>query len=325
MANVLIIGAAGRMGNWFYRYLTYIRNQEDNLLKNNLLQIKKVKKNGLNINKIFLVDSRNLDNIVAEQDVYMSNQISDFIDKSNIVIFCTPTQITINLLKKLLKYFKSGTTVVEVSSIKNQIYKKLEKYSRLRSEIQFLSIHPMFGPGAPVSSPSNIILHVLVNSLSKPRQTRLIKAIFPNFTIITLEKPESHDTLVSLMISLIYFMNLVFSKTLIDTIAGLDIETKKSKLKFLKQISGSSYKIQSVLSESILTDDASLFIGLFLGSPVSKQIIRRYGRLYNQLAAKLEDKNKPYLKNYILKTKKEVSEQVNLEDSYEILYRFLNK
>ena len=84
MVNVLIIGAAGRMGNWFYRYLTYIRNQEDNLLKNNLHQIKRVKKNRLNINKIFLVDSRNIDNIVAEQNVYMSNQISDFIDKSNI-------------------------------------------------------------------------------------------------------------------------------------------------------------------------------------------------------------------------------------------------
>ena len=65
MVNVLIIGAAGRMGNWFYRYLTYIRNQEDNLLKNNLHQNKKVKKNRLNINKIFLVDSRNIDNIVA--------------------------------------------------------------------------------------------------------------------------------------------------------------------------------------------------------------------------------------------------------------------
>ncbi len=70
---------------------------------------------------------------------------------------------------------------------------------------------------------------------------------------------DNHDSLVSIMISLIYFINLVFSKMLIDTTEKYNSKRRKVDLKFLKQISGSSYKVQSMLSESILTDDPSLF------------------------------------------------------------------
>ncbi len=322
MANVLIIGAGGRMGNWFYRYLLYRRNQDDDLLQNIQINSKKGK-NKMCINKLFLVDSKKLENI-TEQGVYTSNRITDFVNESNIIIFCTPTEVTMNLISKLFKLFKAGTTIIEVSSIKNQIYEKLEKYSRLRTEIQFLSIHPMFGPGALVSSTNNIILHVLMNSRYKPRETKLVKAIFPNFKIIELDGPANHDKLVSLMISLIYFINLIFSKMLLETVKELDLKSNDTKLKFIKQISGSSYKLQSLLSESILTDDISLFIGLFLSSPISKQIIKKYGRLYNELATKLEKRNRSFLEDYILMTKKEITAQINIESSYESLYKFLN-
>lgn len=325
MSNILIIGAGGRMGSWFFRYFKYLRDIRDDKLAANNIKSRHNKK-FIHINKIFLVDSKKIDKLDGfnERDVYTSTKISDFIGEANIVIFCTPTATTTKLLRNLLKSFSPGAIIIEVSSIKDEIHKKLKSYSSDKN-FQFLSIHPMFGPGATVSSTSNIILHVPIQNSFKDKETKLVKKIFQNPKIISLENASSHDTLVSIMISLIYFMNLIFSKTLIDTINKYDLKSEKINLKLLKQISGSSYKIQSILSESILTDEASLFTGLFLNSPKSKTIIKKYGEIYNNLASRLEKRNIEYVEKYVSNIKKEIGSQLDLDASYRVLYEFLNR
>lgn len=183
----------------------------------------------------------------------------------------------------------------------------------------------MFGPGALVASPNNIVLHVPVQSSNRSHEFRLVKRIFPKFRIIKVDNASNHDSLVSIMISLIYFINLVFSRLLIDTISNYDSKSKEVNLKFLKQISGSSYKVQSMLSESILTDDPSLFSGLFLNSPISISTIRKYGKLYNDLSELLEETNKKDIENYVSEVKKEIATQIDLDQSYRKLYKFLNR
>ncbi|HSA75845.1 MAG TPA: prephenate dehydrogenase/arogenate dehydrogenase family protein [Candidatus Nitrosocosmicus sp.] len=326
VSNILIIGAGGRMGGWFFRYFKYLRSRNDGQLnEDNKKSI--YNKNFIHIGKIFLVDSKKIDKIdgYKERDVFVSTKISDFLREANVVVFCTPTDVTIKLLHKLLDTFELGTIIIEVSSIKSQIHKKLESYSNHDKKFLFISIHPMFGPGALVSSTSNIILHVPNKNSPKNRETKLVKKIFPNLEIIKIENAASHDVLVSVMISLIYFMNLIFSKTLLDTINNYDLRSRKINLRLLKRISGSSYKIQSVLSESILTDDASLFVGLFLNSPKSITIIKKYGKLYNNLASKLEKRDSEYVGNFVSNIKKEIGSQIDLDASYRVLYEFLNR
>jgi prephenate dehydrogenase len=324
LSNVLIIGAGGKMGSWFFRYFIYLRDQHENHLK---VTKKITKKKYVNLDKIFLVDNKRIDNIDGFKDrqVYFSQHFSDFIKDSNIIVFCTPAEVTIRLLRNLVKTIKPGTTIIEVSSIKNQIHKKLSMYSNNQKYIQFISIHPMFGPGALVNSNSNIILHVPIESSKRLQETKLVKKIFPEFKIIKMANADNHDSLVSIMISLIYFINLVFSKMLIDTTEKYNSKRRKVDLKFLKQISGSSYKVQSMLSESILTDDSSLFAGLFLSSPTSISIIRKYGKMYSELATMLTKPNKKNLENYVTNVKKKVSTQIDLDESYSTLYKFLNK
>lgn len=327
VSNILIIGAGGRMGSWFFRYLLYLRNLYNSRPKKNEKKSNR-NKNRFKVDKIFLVDNKKLDKVdsFGNLDVYSSRNISDFITEADIVIFCTPTEITIKLLHKLLNSFESGTVIIEVSSIKNQIHKKLKKYSNdNKKNLQFISLHPMFGPGALVSSTSNIILHIPFDNSRRSAESKLVKKIFPLLEIIRLDNAATHDTLISIVISLIYFMNLIFSKMLVDTISSYDCTSGKINLKFLKQISGSSYKVQSILSESILTDDTSLFSGLFLNSPKSITIIKKYGKLYTDLVAKLEKRNKDYLENYVSGIKKEIGSQVDLEKSYRALYGYLNK
>jgi len=325
MSNVLIIGAGGRMGSWFFRYFLYLRDQYEYQFK----MTKKInEKKFMKLDKIFLVDSKRIDYIdnLKDKDVHSSQQISDFIKESNIIVFCTPAEITMQLLKQLIKVIQPSTTIIEVSSIKNQIHKKLRRYYHdNQKDFRFISIHPMFGPGALVTSPNNIVLHVPIESSSRPQESKIVKRIFPKFRIIKVDNAANHDLLVSIMISLIYFINLVFSRMLIDTIRKCGSKSSKVNLKFLKQISGSSYKVQSLLSESILTDDSSLFSGLFLSSPISISTIRKYGKLYKDLSDLLAETNKKYIENYVSEVKKEISTQIDLDQSYRNLYKFLNK
>jgi len=95
-------------------------------------------------------------------------------------------------------------------------------------------------------------------------------------------------------------------------------------LRLLKQLSGSSYRIQSLLSESILTDDAPLFLNLFLGSDKSIELINKYGKIYGRVAKKVEQKDEKYLENLVINTKKNIKNQIDIDYSYELLYRFLN-
>jgi prephenate dehydrogenase len=89
-------------------------------------------------------------------------------------------------------------------------------------------------------------------------------------------------------------------------------------------LSGSSYKIQSLLSESILTDEPQLFLNLFLGSDKSSEIIKKYGKIYDSLSKKVEQKDEKYLQNIVIGTKKNIKNQIDIDRSYELLYKFLN-
>ena len=182
----------------------------------------------------------------------------------------------------------------------------------------------MFGPGAQVGSPKNIIMHVPISLIGISRESRSLRRLFPKFKIFLINTPEKHDTLVAILISLIYFINLVFSKVLIEISTNKTFKNEKDLLRLLKQLSGSSYRIQSLLSESILTDDVPLFLNLFLGSDKSIEVIKKYGEIYDRVSKKVEQKDEKYLKNLVISTKKNIKNQIDIDYSYDLLYRFLN-
>ena len=72
----------------------------------------------------------------------------------------------------------------------------------------------MFGPGASMSSMTNKIIFIPVNKNKRETEENLINNIFPIFEIIKIEEPYYHDLSISVIISMIYFINVVFSKFL---------------------------------------------------------------------------------------------------------------
>jgi len=318
MSNVLIVGAAGRMGKWFFDYFINLRKEQS---EDQYLSKKTIK-----IEKIFLVDINRIEYFKMSEfeNAYTSESITKFVEESDIIILCTPIKETLRILDKYIMILRPGTTLIEISSVKNSIHKYMSSFSIKYSSLRFLCIHPMFGPGAQVSSSRNIIMHVPLNLISIRMESRILNRLFPRYRIILIDTPEKHDTLVAILISLIYFINLVFSKLLIEISTSKSLKMEKDLLKFLKQLAGSSYRIQSLLSESILTDDAPLFLNLFLGSDKSIEIIKKYGKIYDRISKKVEQKDERYLQNLVIGTKKNIKNQIDIDHSYDLLYRFLN-
>lgn len=318
MSNILIVGAAGRMGRWFFEYFINLRKEQS---KEQYLGQKTIK-----IEKIFLVDINRIEyfNMSETENVYTSESITKFIKDSNIIILCTPIKETLKILDRYTKSLGPGTTTIEISSVKSPIHRYVSNISKNYNYLRFLCIHPMFGPGAQVSSTQNVIMHVPLSLSEISRESRILGRIFPKFKRFIIDTPQKHDTLIAILISLIYFINLVFSNLLIEVSTNKTLKKEKDLLNLLKQLSGSSYKIQSLLSESILTDDIPLFLNLFLGSDKSIEIIKKYGRIYDRVAKKVEQKDEKYIKNLVMNTKKNIKNQIDIDYSYELLYRFLN-
>jgi prephenate dehydrogenase len=318
MSNILIVGAAGRMGKWFFDYFITLRKEQS--------EGRYLSKKTIIIEKIFLVDIREIvySNKSESANVYTSKRITKFIEDSNIIILCTPIKESLKILDKYTMMLRPGTTTIEISSVKTPIHKYVSNISQKYSYLKFLCIHPMFGPGAQVSSSKNIIMHVPLRLSGISRESRILDRLFPKLKRFLIDTPEKHDTLVAILISLIYFINLVFSKLLVEISTSKTLKNEKGMLMLLKQLSGSTYKIQSLLSESILTDDAPLFLNLFLGSNKSIEIIKKYGKIYDRIAKKVEQKDEKYLQNLVVNTKKNIKNQIDIDYSYDLLYRFLN-
>src|SRR5215210_5412635 len=141
MVNILIIGAAGKMGKWFFEYFIYLKKNSN--LKESTYR--------LSVDKIFLYDIKEIiyTSIFKDEHIVITNNISESIKISDIIIFCIPVKEIIKIINCKKVLFKQGTTIIEISSIKTEIHKVLSNISR-NFTITTLCVHPMFGPGASI-------------------------------------------------------------------------------------------------------------------------------------------------------------------------------
>jgi prephenate dehydrogenase len=315
MTIITIIGAAGKMGKWFFQYF--------NNLKNNPFQPENV--SSLSIDKILLYDIKQINYIHPfdnNEQVVITNSVSESVKISDIILFCIPVNEIIKIINHNIAKFKPGSLIIEISSVKSTIHKTLSAIS-LSLNIVTLCIHPMFGPGASIFS-KNKAIYIPVNNNCRKTEEDLLNKIFPSFDKIIIENPNKHDLAISVIISLIYFINLVFSKFLVEVSNTKEFQFEDDLLQFFKKISGSTFKIQSLLSESILTDDVSLFLTLFVDNDKSAITINKYRQLFDDLLDKIEKKDQNSVKKYISTTKNSIKKDVDINKSSKILYKFLN-
>ena len=243
-----------------------------------------------------------------QENVRVAGNISTCVKNAEFVLVCVPVNATPEIIIECAKSMKVGAAIAEISSVKQKAFRALKQ---TRRDLQPLCIHPMFGPGASEKKQAKILLVPVRN---KDAELKIVNAMFENAKITVLPDPETHDRSIAIVLGLTYFTNMVFGKV-----------ASANNLALLKEISGTTFGLQSLLAESILTDEPDLIIALIKENPFARKYIREYLKVASATEKLVSTKSSKDLKADIQKSKSRLQKYQDLQQSYRRLYDIVEK
>lgn len=227
--------------------------------------------------------------------------VASCVTGADLAVVCVPVSRTPAVVRQCAGKMKDGSTVAEISSVKSRTFAALKK---IGPDVRPLCVHPMFGPGA---SEKKQLKMLLVPIRDAKAEAGLAKEFFSGMSLQVLPDARTHDRAIAAVLGLTYFVNVAF--------AGM---MAKEKLATLKQVGGTTFAVQSMLAESVMTDEPELISALILDNPYSAAYIRQYLKGAQQLAKTTKD-----LSKRLRKTKSSLARQQDLQESYRRMYEML--
>jgi prephenate dehydrogenase len=282
--QVAVIGGAGRMGRWLVNYFKK-KGYEVTISDTKFEEAKAVaKSSGAKL-------ARN--NIEAVKD-------------AKIIVLSTPIDVTPKVLKEIMSEIRSTAAIVEISSLKSQVLPDLEKIAA--KGVTTLSIHPLFGPGVTKTAGEKIAL-VPVSDPSS--EFKLAKTIFPKAELIVVDV-EEHDKAMALALSLPHFLNLVFA----SVIGQEDINV-------LKKLGGTTFALQLVISEGVLSEDPSLYASIQIDNKFTAKILERFLSNAETLKRHITAKNSKGFQQFYADARTSLMKDSDFGIAYEKMYKVL--
>jgi prephenate dehydrogenase len=232
-----------------------------------------------------------------------STSLAGCVAGADLVLVCVPVQKTPETIRRCARAMKPGSVLAEISSVKSRTFGALKK---ARADVTPLCIHPMFGPGASGKKQLKMLLVPVRNS---PAEQRRARAYFGGMSIKVLSDARTHDRAIAAVLGLTYFANVAFAGIL-----------SKEKLATLKQVGGTTFAVQSMLAESVMTDEPDLISALIRDNPYSTKYIRQYLRSAHDLAGLASSGR---LGARLKEIKSKLQRQQDLQESYQRMYDML--
>jgi prephenate dehydrogenase len=248
--------------------------------------------------KDFEVTGHDSENKVTGKGIIVADSLVGAILKADYVVLCTPTRRTPEIIRLIAKEMKRGTYLIEISSQKSKVVSSLMK---MPDKINPICIHPMFGPGIKSVKGKNIISIPIKDA---KKELTVVKSLFEGANFVTIDAIE-HDKKIAVILGLTHLMNLVFA----------NIISKDEKTALTEKMAGSTFKIQKILAESIMTESPEL-----IETIIANPDIRRYaedlwkdvGRL---LTAVQESKTEEVI-DYIKQCQERLAKHSDIDESY---------
>jgi len=234
--------------------------------------------------------------------------ITDCVQGADLVLVCVPTKTTPVMIHECASKMKPGAILAEISSVKQQTSMALKKIS---SKIKPLCIHPMFGPGRKDLKQMKILLIPVRN---EENELKILNEIFEEAIVVVIPNAKIHDELIGVVLGLTHYINMVFAGTI-----------SKQDLSYLRDVTGTTFEIQSLLAASIMTEEPDLLISLLLENQSVKKHIQNYLSESNKVARLIFNENDLDLKTKYLKTRSILQQHENLESSYKRMYQIVEK
>ena len=238
---------------------------------------------------------------IKEKFIIKANSLIGAILKTDYVLLCTPTKNTPEIIRLIAKEMKHGSYLIEISSQKSKTAQTLMKTP---AKVNPICIHPMFGPGTKKIDGKNMII-IPIKDVKK--ELDAAKLLFPKADFVTIDASE-HDKKIAVILGLTHLINIAFANIL----------AKDEKISLTEKMSGSTFKIQKIVTESILTESPEL-----IETIISNPEMRKYGEEFWKDIGKLltdsqEGKSEEII-NYIKSSQTRISKSTDLDKSYKKL------
>ena len=268
-------------------------------------------KMGLWFSKYFLakgyeVIGYDAENKLLNKSITKSESLVGAVLQADYVILCTPTRRTPEIIRLIAKEMKRNTFLIEISSQKS---KTISALSKMPEKINPICIHPMFGPGTKKIKGQNIVSVPVKDAKKELAEAR---SLFEGANFVTIDANE-HDKKIAVILGLTHLVNLVFANVI----------SKDEKITLTEKMSGTTFKAQKILAESILTESPEL-IETIISNPEIRRVAEEFWKDIGRLLTSVQENKTEDVINYVKSCQERLSKNVNLEDSYKKLTTMVN-
>jgi len=253
--KVAIIGGSGKMGRWFANFL--------------LKEDKKVIITGRNERKL----------LQAKQQlgVEVATNI-EAVKQADVVLLSVPIDSFEEVVEQVSSYIRPQQVIIDITSVKESPVEVMHKH--IKNGL-VLGVHPMFGPGAKDIVGQNFVL-TPTNKEERALAQKVREYLEARGARVTLMTPHEHDEMMTVILGLSHFIAIVSADTLLSS----------DKLRLMKAISGSSYKLLLMLAESVISEDPEFYASLQMSLPNMTEIEKLFQRSSKTWADLVQNKDK---------------------------------
>jgi len=242
---------------------------------------------------------------VVGKDIKVAESLVGGILKADYVVLCTPTRRTPEIIRLIAKEMKRDTYLIEISSEKSKVVTSL---SKMPSKINPICIHPMFGPGVKTIKGQNII-SVPIKDAKK--ELTMAKTLFEGANFVTIDAAE-HDKKIAVILGLTHLMNLVFA----------NIISKDEKMLLTEKMSGTTFRVQKILAESIMTESPEL-IETIIANPEIRRVAEELWKDIGRLLTAIQESKTEEVIDYIKDCQERLAKHTDINESYKKLSKMV--
>jgi chorismate mutase / prephenate dehydrogenase len=178
--SVLVVGGAGRLGQWLCRFFADSGHH------------------------LCVVDLNH-----PGFDCNFSTTLDKSADSQDIIVVATPIRVSIEILERIHQLGIKKPVIFDVSSVKAPVQKALVKLKQSGAKVT--SLHPMFGPSVELLFGK----HIIRTSLGVDSADQLVHELFRSTSLTVVDMSiDEHDEIISILLALAHLINIVFVHSL---------------------------------------------------------------------------------------------------------------
>ena len=155
------------------------------------------------------------------------------------------------------------------------------------------------------------ILFALVPVVNPSSELKMTKSLFPDMEVVVVNV-EEHDKAMALTLSLPHFLNIAFASVI-----------GEEDLNVLKKLGGTTFTLQLVLSEGVMTEDPGLYASIQMSNAYVVQYLEKFLSNAENLEEQVIRKDVKGFSKFYMGVRRALSKDRDFSKSYKRMYKAL--